>query len=74
MTQYINKDVLVAEIENYISAYRELLAKTDRNDQVWIDFVSQVEAKINVLQHLLIFIDILEVKEINEHKSCTTDE
>ena len=74
MAHYINKEALVSEIENYISAYRELLAKTDRNDQVWIDFVSQVEAKINVLQHLLIFIDTREVKEINEHKSCTTDE
>jgi len=68
MTQYINKDVLAAEIENYISAYRELLAKTDRNDTVWIDFVSQVEAKINVLQHLLTFIDTLEVKDVNLEK------
>jgi hypothetical protein len=65
MTHLINKDILVAEIENYISAYRELLAKTDRNDHVWIDFVSQIEAKINVLQHLLIFLDTLEAKEID---------
>ncbi len=68
MKQYINKDVLVAEIEKYISAYRELLAKTDRNDTVWDDFVSQVEAKINVLQHLLTFIDTIEVKEVNLEK------
>jgi len=63
MTQYISKDDLVAEIKNYISAYRELLAKTDRNDTVWVDFVSQVEAKVNVLQHLLTFIDTLETKD-----------
>lgn len=74
MAHYINKDDLVAEIESYISNYKDILARTDRSDEVWADFVSMVEAKIDVLQHLLTFIDTLEVKEINEHKSCTTDE
>ena len=66
MTQYINKSALVAEIESYISNYKDILAKTDRSDEVWVDFVSMVEAKIDVLQHLLTFIDTIEVKEINE--------
>ena len=66
MTQYINKEALVAEIESYISNYKDILARTDRNDEVWADFVSIVEAKIDVLQYLLIFIDTLEVREITE--------
>lgn len=74
MTQYINKGALVAEIESYISNYKDILARVDRSDEVWVDFVSNVEAKIDVLQHLLTFIDTIEVKEINEHKSCTTNE
>jgi hypothetical protein len=65
MTQYINKDALVAEIESYISNYKDILARTDRNDAVWVDFVSNVEAKIDVLQHLLTFIDTIEVKEVD---------
>ena len=68
MTQYINKGTLVAEIESYISNYKDILARTDRNDEFWADFVSMVEAKIDVLQHLLTFIDTIEVKEINEQK------
>ena len=66
MTQYINKDALVAEIEIYIFNYIEILANTDRSDEVWNDFVSIVEAKIDALQYLLTFIDTLESKEINE--------
>jgi hypothetical protein len=66
MTQYINKDALVAEIESYISNYKDILARTDRNDEVWVDFVSNVEAKIDVLQYLLTSIDTIETKEINE--------
>jgi hypothetical protein len=73
MAQYINKDALVAEIESYISNYKDILARTDRNDTVWVDFVSNVEAKIDVLQHLLTFIDTIEVKKPMS-KSCTTDE
>lgn len=63
MAHYIDKDTLVSEIESYISNYKDILAKTDRSDEVWADFVSIVEAKIDALQHLLIFIDTLEVKE-----------
>jgi len=66
MTQYINKDALVAEIECYISNYKEILAKIDRNNTYWVDSVSMIEAKIDALQHLLIFIDTLEVREITE--------
>ena len=66
MEHYINKDALVAEIESYISNYKDILARTDRNDEVWTDFVSIVEAKIDALQHLLVFIDTLEVKEVTE--------
>lgn len=66
MTKCINKDVLVSEIEIYIFNYIEILANTDRGDEVWDDFVSIVEAKIDALQHLLTFIDTIEVKEINE--------
>lgn len=66
MAHYIDKYALVAEIESYISNYKDILARTDRSDEVWADFVSMVEAKIDVLQHLLIFIDTLEVKEFNE--------
>ena len=68
MTQYINKCALVAEIESYISNYKDILARTDRNDEVWTDFVSIVEAKIDALQHLLVFIDTLEVKEVDLEK------
>ena len=66
MAQYINKDALVAEIEIYIFNYIEILANTDRSDEVLVDFVSIVEAKIDALQHLLIFIDTLEAREITE--------
>ena len=66
MAHLIDKDTLVGEIESYISNYKDILAKTDRSDEVWDDFVSIVEAKIDALQHLLIFIDTLEVREITE--------
>jgi hypothetical protein len=62
MAQYINKAALVAEIENYISNYKEIVAKTNRNDSTWVDSVSMIDAKIGVLQHLLSFLDTLEVK------------
>ena len=68
MTQYINKDALVAEIGCYISNYKEILAKIDRNNTYWVDSVSMIEAKLDALQHLLTFIDTLEVKEIDFHK------
>jgi hypothetical protein len=68
MAQYIDKDALVAEIEGYISNYKDIVAKTDRNDSTWIDSVSMIDAKIDVLQHLLSFLNTLEVKEIDFHK------
>ena len=64
MAHYVDKDTLKEEIESYISNYKDILARTDRGDEVWADFVSMVEAKIDVLQHLLAFIDTLEVKEL----------
>jgi len=65
MEQYIRKSEVKAEIESYISNYKEILAKIDRNNTYWVDSVSMIEAKIDALQHLLIFIDTLEVKEIH---------
>lgn len=58
--------LLKSQIEIYIFNYIEILANTDRSDEVWNDFVSILEAKIDALQHLLIFIDTLEVREITE--------
>ena len=66
MAHYIDKDALAAEIESYISNYKDILARTDRSDEVWVNFVSIVEAKIDALLHLLTIIDTIEVKEINE--------
>ena len=66
MAHYIDKDAIVAEIEIYIFNYIEILANTDRSDEVWTDFVSIVEAKIDALQHLLTFIGTLKVREITE--------
>lgn len=59
----IDKDAVVAEIEGYISNYKDIVAKTDRNDSTWVNSVSMIDAKIGVLQHLLSFLNTLEVKE-----------
>lgn len=64
MEQYIDKAAVVAEIESYISNYKDIVAKTDRNDSTWVDSVSMIDAKIGVLQHLLYFLNTLEVKEV----------
>jgi hypothetical protein len=69
MTQYIDKSDVVAEIENYISNYKEIVAKTDRKDSTWVDSVSMIEAKIDVLKHLLSFLVTLEVKEVDVWKT-----
>jgi len=61
----ISLDALVAEIENYISNYKEIVAKTDRKDSTWVDSVSMIEAKIDVLKHFLSFLVTLEVKEVD---------
>ena len=66
MAQYIDKSALVAEIKGYISNYKEIVAKINRNDSTWVDSVSMIESKIGVLQHLLSFLDTLEVKEVEE--------
>jgi len=65
MEQYINKSDIVAEIESYISKYKEIVTKTDRNDPTWVDSVSIIDAKVDVLQHLLSFLNTLEVKEVD---------
>lgn len=66
--ELIDKAALVAEIERYISNYKEIVVKTDRNDSTWVDSVSMIDAKIDVLQHLLFSLDTLEVKEVDFEK------
>ena len=66
MRELIDKAAVVAEIEGYISNYKDIVAKTDRNDSSWVDFVSMIDAKIGVLQHLLSFLNTLEVKDVQE--------
>ena len=87
MGELIDKTTVVAEIEGYISNYKDIVAKTDaklvhqwhktwsmdgitpsRNDSSWVDFVSMIDAKIDVLQHLLSFLNTLEVKEVDLEK------
>ena len=65
MKELIDKAAVVAEIEGYISNYKDIVAKTDRNDSTWVNSVSMIDAKIDVLQHLLSFLNTLEVKEVN---------
>ncbi len=66
MVELIDKAAVVAGIEGYISNYKDIVAKTDRNDSTWVDFVSMIDAKIDVLQHLLSFLNTLEVKETDD--------
>lgn len=66
MGELIDKTTVVAEIESYISNYKDIVAKTDRNDSTWVDSVSMIDAKIGVLQHLLFFLNTLEVKDVND--------
>ena len=63
--ELIDKAAVVAEIESYISHYKDIVAKIDRNDSTWADSVSMIDARIDVLQHLLSFLDTLEVKEVD---------
>lgn len=63
MEQYISKAALVAEIKGYISSYKEIVAKINRNDSTRMDSVSMIDAKIDVLQHVLFFLDTLKVKD-----------
>ena len=61
----IDKDNVVAEIKSYISNYKEIVAKTNMNNSTWVDSVSMIDAKIDLLQHLLFFLDTLEVKDVD---------
>ena len=65
MEQYLDKTTVIAEIEGYISNYKDIVAKIDRNDSTWVNSVSMIDAKIDILQHLLSFLDTLEVKEVD---------
>ena len=66
MEQYIDKAALVAEIEKYISNYRGILNNIDKSSDDWVDSTLILEPKIDVLQHILSFLDTLEVKEVKE--------
>ena len=66
--ELIDKAALVAKIGRYISNYKEIVVKTDRNDSTWVDSVSMIDAKIDVLQHLLSLLDTLETKEVDFEK------
>ena len=68
MRELIDKTTVVAEIEGYISNYKDIVAKTDRNDSTWVNSVSMIDAKIGVLQHLLSFLNTLEVEEVDLDK------
>ena len=71
MRELIDKTTVVAEIEGYISNYKDIVAKTDRNDSTWVNSVSMIDAKIGVLQHLLSFLNTLEVKEVDINKEIS---
>jgi len=62
MEQYIPKSALVAEIQGYISGYKDILSKVDKK---CLKYAEGIEAKIDILQHLLSFIDTLEVKKVD---------
>ena len=71
MTQYINKDALVSEIKRLIDCCYKMCAGD-------LDFLQRSYPEhyysIETYKEILSFINTLEVKEINEHKSCTTNE
>lgn len=66
--ELIDKAALVAKIGRYISNYKEIVVKTDRNNSTWVDSVSMIDAKIDVLQHLLSLLDTIETKEVDFEK------
>ena len=68
MKELIDKASVVAEIEGYISNYKDIVAKTNRNDSTWVNSVSMIDAKIDVIRHLLSFLNTLEVKEVDFEK------
>ena len=65
MEQYISKDAVVAEIQGYISGYKDILSKVDEK---CLEYAEGIEAKIDILQHLLSFLDSLEVKDVDVEK------
>ena len=65
MAHLIDKDALAAEIEKYISNYKEILNKIDKSSNEWVDSTLMLESKIDVLQHILSFLNTLEVKEVD---------
>ena len=62
MEKYISKSAVVAEIQGYISGYKDILSKVDEK---CLKYAEGIEAKIDILQHLLSFLDTLEVKDVN---------
>lgn len=65
MKQLIDKSTLVAEIEKYISNYKGILNKVDKSSDDWVTSTLMLESKIDILQHILFFINTLEVKEVD---------
>lgn len=63
MAQYIDKAAIVTDIKKYISNYKGILNKVDKSSDEWVDSTLMLESKIDVLQHILSFIDTLEVKK-----------
>ena len=62
MTQYINKDALVAEIKKIIADETESIKCFERRRNV--SEVQRSNARIGVLMHLRSLLDTLEVKEL----------
>jgi hypothetical protein len=65
MKSYIDKAKVVAEIEKYISNYKEILNEIDKSNDEWVTSTLMLESKIDVLQHILYFLNTLEVKEVD---------
>lgn len=70
MKQYIDKSALVAEIKKYISNYKGILNKLNMSRQDCLDSISSLDSKIDVLQHILSFLNTLETKEVDLDESA----
>ena len=68
MAQYINKDVLVTEINGLIRA-NELYLSESTTDEVRFQKIGAY----SVLNNLLHFLDTLEVKEVEEEHYAMSD-
>lgn len=64
MTQYIDKDTIVAEITHKIKVLEAFIKNFDGIS----DKVKKAKNKIEVLGDVLLFIDTLEVKEVDLEK------